>query len=337
VSKSRQLRHTNEDKEVIVTTATSGVERTARGVKAPKSRLASTGLYWPWALPGLIAFTIVVVVAFLWNVYLSFTSWKQGLGTPKWIGLDNYIKLFQDDTFWQSFLHSVVFIVSMAVVPTGLGLIIASALFDYIAPRFGNGSSAAVRAAFFLPQIIPIAVAGLLWSWMLSSQQGTFNVTMVQWGWFPSVDQAPNWLGNAGLAMLSVNVVLIWIQIGYTVTIFMSGLARADQSVHEAAAIDGASWFQRFRMITINQLAPEISVVLLTTTVAALKVFAPVYVMTQGGPGTATNVPAYFSYFNFIQTGKVGYGAAIATVLAILLIVLALFLLRMQTKQGENR
>jgi raffinose/stachyose/melibiose transport system permease protein len=172
---------------------------------------------------------------------------------------------------------------------------------------------------------------------MLSSQQGIFNVTMVQWGWFPSVDEAPNWLGNAGLAMLSVNVVLIWIQIGYTVTIFMSGLARADQSVHEAAAIDGAGWFQRFRMITINQLAPEISVVLLTTTVAALKVFAPVYVMTQGGPGTATNVPAYFSYFNFIQTGKVGYGAAISTVLAILLIAFAIYLLRLQTKQGENR
>ena len=90
-------------------------------------------------------------------------------------------------------------------------------------------------------------------------------------------------------------------------------------------------------MITINQLAPEISVVLLTTTVAALKVFAPVYVMTQGGPGTATNVPAYFSYFNFIQTGKVGYGAAISTVLAILLIVFAIYLLRLQTKQGENR
>lgn len=318
-------------------TVTPETVRKPRAAKIKKSQPASTGLYWPWAIPGLVAFTLIVVVSFGWNVYLSFTKWNQGLGTPKWIGLDNYFKLFQDDTFWQSFLHSVVFIVSMAVIPTALGLIIASALFDYIAPRFGNGSSAAVRAAFFLPQIIPIAVAGLLWSWMLSSQQGIFNVTMVQWGWFPSVDEAPNWLGNAGLAMLSVNVVLIWIQIGYTVTIFMSGLARADQSVHEAAAIDGAGWFQRFRMITINQLAPEISVVLLTTTVAALKVFAPVYVMTQGGPGTATNVPAYFSYFNFIQTGKVGYGAAISTVLAILLIAFAIYLLRLQTKQGENR
>ena len=130
-----------------------------------------------------------------------------------------------------------------------------------------------------------------------------------------------------------MNVVLIWIQVGYCIVVFMSGLSRADQSVHEAAALDGAGWFTRFRVITLHQLAPEISVVLLTTTVAALKVFAPIYIMTKGGPGNATSVPAFYSYFNFIQTQKVGYGAAIATVLAILLVGLALWMFRFQTKQ----
>jgi raffinose/stachyose/melibiose transport system permease protein len=292
--------------------------------------------YWPWIIPGVVLFAFIVVVPFFWNIYLSFTKWN-GLGSPKWIGPTNYLKLFVDDIFWQSFLHSVVFIISMAVIPTILGLLISSALFDYLSPRFGNRVSTVMRAGFFLPQIIPIAIAGLLWSWMLSSQYGTINVTLVQWGIVPSTDEAPNWLGNASLAMLSVNVVLIWIQLGYTIVVFMSGLARGDQSIHEAAAIDGATWFQRFRMITINQLRPEIAVVLLTTTVAALKVFAPVYVMTQGGPGSATNVPAYFSYFNFIQTSNVGYGAAISTIMAVILIVLAIFLLRMQTRQeGSN-
>jgi raffinose/stachyose/melibiose transport system permease protein len=195
-------------------------------------------------------------------------------------------------------------------------------------------TSAGARAGFFLPQIIPIPIAGLLWTWMLSSQTGIVNKILTDWG---HPEWAQNWLGDANWAMFSVTIVLIWIQVGYTIVIFMSGLARADQSVHEAAAIDGASWFQRFRIITLNQLAPEIAVVLLTTTVAALKVFAPVYVMTQGGPGTATTVPAYYSYFNFIQTSKVGYGAAIATVLALLLIVMSLIIFRYQNKQGENR
>jgi raffinose/stachyose/melibiose transport system permease protein len=301
--------------------------------KARKKSKITNGVYWPYMVPGLIAFTLIVIVSFVWNIYLSFTKWN-GLGTPKWIGLENYAKLMVDDTFWQSFLHSVVFIFAMAIVPTALGLLIASALFDYIAPRFGNATSAVSRAGFFLPQIIPIPIAGLLWTWMLSSQTGIVNKILTDWG---HPEWAQNWLGDAKWAMFSVTVVLIWIQIGYTIVIFMSGLARADQSVHEAAAIDGATWFQRFRIITLNQLAPEIAVVLLTTTVAALKVFAPVYVMTQGGPGTATTVPAYYSYFNFIQTSKVGYGAAISTVLAVLLIIMSLIIFRYQNKQGENR
>jgi len=303
--------------------------------KTSKKSSLSTGVYWPYMIPGLVAFTLIVIVSFIWNIYLSFTKWN-GLGTPKWIGLENYQKLMVDDTFWQSFLHSVVFIFAMAIVPTILGLLIAAALFDYVSPRFGNATSAGARAGFFLPQIIPIPIAGLLWTWMLSSQTGIVNKILGDVFGVPE-SEWPNWLGDAKLAMFSVTVVLIWIQVGYTIVIFMSGLARADQSVHEAAAIDGASWFQRFRIITLNQLAPEIAVVLLTTTVAALKVFAPVYVMTQGGPGTATTVPAYYSYFNFIQTSKVGYGAAIATVLALLLIVMSLIIFRYQNKQGENR
>ena len=301
--------------------------------KTRKKSTITNGVYWPYMVPGLIAFTLIVIVSFLWNIYLSFTKWN-GLGAPKWIGFDNYAKLMVDETFWQSFLHSVVFIFAMAIVPTALGLIIASALFDYISPRFGNATSAASRAGFFLPQIIPIPIAGLLWTWMLSSQTGIVNKVLTDWG---HPEWAQNWLGDAKWAMFSVTIVLIWIQVGYTIVIFMSGLARADQSVHEAAAIDGATWFQRFRIITLNQLAPEIAVVLLTTTVAALKVFAPVYVMTQGGPGTATTVPAYYSYFNFIQTSKIGYGAAISTVLAILLIIMSLVIFRYQNKQGENR
>lgn len=283
-------------------------------------------------IPGIVAFVVIVVVPFFWNIYLSFTQWK-GVGTPKWIGIDNYVALMGDDIFWQSFLHSVVFILSMAIIPTGLALIIAAGLFDFIAPRFGNGTSAAIRASFFLPQIIPIAIAGLLWGWILTAQSGALNQILRDWG---LADMQKNWLGDPAWAMIWVNVVLIWIQVGYCIVVFMSGLARADQSVHEAAALDGANWFTRFRVITLHQLAPEISVVLLTTSVAAIKVFAPIYVMTQGGPGTATTVPAYYSYFNFIQTGKVGYGAAIATVLAVLLIIMSFFIFRFQNKQQDK-
>ncbi|HAE71765.1 MAG TPA: sugar ABC transporter permease, partial [Flavobacteriaceae bacterium] len=148
---------------------------------------------------------------------------------------------------------------------------------------------------------------------------------------------ALNWLGEAGTAMFALSIMMIWIQVGYTIVIFVSGMSRLDPYLDEAAQLDGATWFQRFRIVTIPQLYPEIAVVLLTTTVAALKVFGPVYVMTNGGPGDATQVPAYFSYFHFFSTTRVGYGAAIATVLALLLTALAIGLLRLQRKMGLMR
>ena len=95
-----------------------------------RKKSTSSGRYWPYLIPGLVAFVLIVVIPFVWNIYLSFTKWN-GLGTPQWIGLENYAKLMVDDTFWQSFLHSIVFIFAMAIIPTILGLVIASALFDY--------------------------------------------------------------------------------------------------------------------------------------------------------------------------------------------------------------
>jgi raffinose/stachyose/melibiose transport system permease protein len=148
---------------------------------------------------------------------------------------------------------------------------------------------------------------------------------------------ALNWLGQGGTAIFALSIMMIWIQVGYTIVIFISGMSRLDPYLDEAGQLDGATWLQRFRVITIPQLYPEIAVVLVTTTVAALKVFGPVYVMTNGGPGDSTQVPAFFSYFHFFSTTRVGYGAAVATVLALLLTVLAISLLRLQRKLGLMR
>jgi raffinose/stachyose/melibiose transport system permease protein len=290
---------------------------------------SSRARYYFYVIPGLVAFAAVIGASYVRNIYLSFTKWN-GLGTPKFIGLSNYKELYHDPTFWKSFIHAFVFIGSMALIPTALGLLFGAVIFDFIAPKFGNASSSFMRVGLFVPQIIPITVSGILWVWMLEPNSGAINNFLRSIG-LPSLAQ--NWLGDSRLALLSVSIMLILIQIGYTVVIFVSGMSRIDPALHEAAQIDGASWLQRFRIITINQLRPEISVVLLTTTVAALKVFAPVYVMTQGGPGDATVVPSFFSYFHFFTTQKVGYGAAVATVLSIILSVLAIVLLRMQNRK----
>lgn len=287
-----------------------------------------TGYLW-YLIPGAIGFIVVVLIPAGANLWFSFTRWS-GVGTPKFIGLDNYVRLFADQTFWESFLHSIFIIIAMAVIPTVVGLFLSAVLFDYIAPRFGSRSSSALRAAFYIPQIIPIAVAGVLWGFMLQPQNGMVNE------FFRAVglgSLAQNWLGDPNLALPSVMVILIWLQLGYTIVIFMSGMSRIDPSLHEAAELDGASWLQRFRLVTVNALRPEIAVILLTTTVAALKVFAPIFVLTSGGPGTSTMVPSYFAFYNFFTTTKVGYGAAISTVLAILLTIVAVTLLWLQNRK----
>lgn len=301
--------------------------------RAPRTRTAeSTRGYWFYLLPGAIGFVAIVIIPFAMNLYFSLTEWS-GVGTPEFVGFANYVRLVQDPTFWASFVHSVLFILAMAIIPTILGVFIAAVLFDYVAPRFGAKAASFFRATFYLPQILPIAVAGVLWKWMYQPQYGIINTVLENVG-LGALRQ--NWLGDSDIAIYSVMNVLVWLQIGYTVVLFMAGMSRVDPALHEAAEMDGANWFQRFRTITVPQLRPEIAVVNITTSVAALKVFAPIYVLTKGGPGTSTIVPAYFSYSNFFTTTQVGYGAAVASVLALLVTVIAIVLLRYQTRNAEG-
>ncbi|PWJ47867.1 raffinose/stachyose/melibiose transport system permease protein [Quadrisphaera granulorum] len=296
------------------------------------TRRRSRGGYLPYLLPGAIGFLLVVAVPAVANAWLSLTSWS-GVGDPTFIGLDNYVRLLGDDTFWKSFANSVAIIIAMAILPTGVGLFLSAVLFDFIAPRFGGRTATTLRAMFYLPQIIPIAVAGVLWGFLLQPQTGIVNSSLRAAG----LDGlAQNWLGDPALALPTVMIILVWLQLGYTIVIFMSGMARIDPSLNEAADLDGASWLQRFWVITVNELRPEIAVVLLTTTVAALKVFAPIYVLTSGGPGNATIVPSYFAFYNFFTTTQVGYGAAISTVLAVLLTALAVVLLWLQKREDKH-
>ncbi|MEV0824441.1 carbohydrate ABC transporter permease [Nonomuraea rubra] len=280
--------------------------------------------YWLYLIPSILLFLAVIVVPFLMNVGASFTRWS-GVGTPRWIGFDNYTRLLTDERFWESFQHNVGLIVAMAVVPTMIGLVLAAALFDYIGKRFGTRTASALRAMYYLPQVLPVAVAGVVWGWMLHPSYGAVNQIF---------GLELDWLGDPDLALATVMGVMVWFQLGYPVVIFMAGLQRVDPSYYEAAEIDGASWWRKFWHITIPQIRPEIFVVLLTCTIAALKVFGPIFVLTRGGPGNATMVPSYFSYLNFFQKSNVGYGSAIATVLALIIVVVTFLFLRVQERES---
>lgn len=285
--------------------------------------------YLPYLVPAALLFVAVIAVPLAMNVGISFTRW-QGVGSPEWVGVEQYQKLFTDATFWLSFRNNLALIVAMAVIPTFFGLLLATALFDVVAKRVGQRSTTVLRASFYLPQVLPAVVAGVVWGWILHPEYGSVNALLRAVG-LDSWTQ--NWLGDENTALLSVMAVVVWIQIGYPLVIFMAGLQRVDPELYEAAELDGASWWQRLWSVTVPQIRPEIFVVLLTCTIAALKSFDKIYVLTKGGPGGSTNVPAYFSYQNFFEKANVGYGAAIATVLTVIIMGLAFLFLRAQNKK----
>lgn len=288
--------------------------------------------YWLYLIPGGIGFAVIILYPFIMNVWNSLHAWKGGQAPKRWIGLDNYANLMGDDAFWVSFQNSVSMIVAMVIIPTLIGLILAALLFDYIAKNFNSKVASVLRATFYLPQILPISIAGILWNWILNAETGALNAILTNLG----IANPPNWLGSTDTALGSVMFVLIWMQIGYPTVIFMSALQRVDPELYEAAELDGANWWQRFRAITIPQIKPETFVITLTCTVAALKVFAPIYVLTRGGPESSTLVPSYYSYLNFFDKSKVGYGSAIATVLTLIIVLIAVGIQILQARSARK-
>lgn len=287
--------------------------------------------YFPFLIPGLILFLVVIALPFIANISISFTKWN-GVKPPKWIGLDNYRGVFTDKVFWAAFRNNLLMIISVTIIPTIVGLILAVFLFDYVAAKFGRRITNFCRAAYYLPQILPVAIAGVVWGWIMNPNYGVLNWMLNAVG-LSSLTH--NWLGDPATALPSVMGIMIWFQIGYPLVIFMSALQRVDPQILEAAAIDGAGWRHRMQII-IAVIIPEINVVVLTTTIAALKIFAQIFVLTRGGPGNATIVPSYFAYQNFFEKAKVGYGSAISTVMTLIILALAVVFVRLQLKMQEE-
>jgi raffinose/stachyose/melibiose transport system permease protein len=293
-----------------------------------KRRSSLDGGYAIFMLPGLLAFLVVMVAPFLATVGISFTQWN-GVQTPTWVGIDNYVNLLSDPEFVASFQNTLILIVAMVILPTILGLALAGLLYSYVSRRFGGKWASFFRAGFYLPQVMPVAVAGVVWGWILTPD-GALNSILQSVG---LGGLAQNWLGDPSFALFSVMAMMVWFQVGFPLVIFFTALQRMDQTVIEAASLDGASGWQTFIYVTIHQIRPEIFVVVLMTTIATFKVFAQVFVLTRGGPGTATYVPSYYTYLNFFQKDQVGLGSAIATIVTVLVVVVAAVFINFQARR----
>lgn len=285
--------------------------------------------YAVFLIPGILAFLIIVFIPFLANIGISFTEWR-GVGNPEWIGFTNYEKAFDDEQFWASFYNSLQLLIAMTIIPTVLGLGLAVFLFDNTTNYFGKAVASFFRAGFYLPQIIPMVVAAIVWRWIYQPDWGVLNWALESLG-----QPTYNWLGDRTIALKSIMGMMAWFQLGYPLVIFMAALQRIDPELYEASSLDGANWFQKIYYLTIPLIRPELYVVVLTTSIHALKVFGPVYAMTRGGPGRATLVPSYFSFKNFFERNNVGYGATISTLLTLVIILLTVVFIIFQSRQEK--
>ncbi len=282
---------------------------------------------WLYLLPGLIIYLAFTFYPILETVRTSFYEWNGFSAQRTWVGFENYQVVFSDPQFTGAFLHNLVFILFYCVLPVLVGLLLASILSRKALPGMTF-----FRTILFLPQVISMVVVGVIWRWIFNPQFGPLNILLNTLG-LSGLTRA--WLGDFTLALPAVGSIGTWVQYGFCMILFLAGMQHISEEYYEASSLDGANAFKQFVHITIPGLRAEIGVALVTTIIAALRVFDLVYVTTRGGPGNATLVVGFLIYRSAFQQNRIGYASAIATVLMLIILVISLLIRRLQTGNGE--
>jgi multiple sugar transport system permease protein len=250
------------------------------------------------------------------SFYFSFTEYAV-IGSPKFLGVDNYVQAFtQDDLFWPSLGRTFYF--TIIFVPTA---IIGSLLLAILLNQKLQGTNI-FRTIFFVPHLIPAVALAVLWIYLLQPQLGPINHFLRQIG----LDSPPDWLAARSSALYSVTLINVWAALGgNTMLIFLAGLQGVPEELYDAATIDGAGTWGKFWHVTLPMISPVVLFNLILAIIASLKVFTTAWVATQGGPAYATWFFALHIYNQAFQYFRLGYGSALAWVLATILICFTAF------------
>lgn len=268
-------------------------------------------------LIGFLVFTFLPVIAAL---LLSFSDWSL-ITSPKWVGVRNYVTLFTDDpTFRKVLKNTVCYTLGTVPAQAALALAVAVALNQRLPGEVG------FRTAFFLPTISSTVAIALVWRWIFNADFGVLNMILYMLG----VTNPPNWLTSTTWALPALMIVSVWQGIGFNMVIFLAGLQGIPQQLYEAARIDGAGSWSQFRYITLPLLSPTMFFVLVMTTISSFQVFDLAAIMTEGGPANATNTIVYYIYRCGFQFFKMGYAAAVAWVLFVIIFTVTLLQFRFQ-------
>lgn len=275
---------------------------------------------WVFVLPALLGTLIFIIIPVGFSFGLSFMKWDL-LNPAIFVGGKNYLDIFTSPLFGKILLNTFVYALSTSVFAVIIPLILACILNSKI-----RGSEF-FKTAYFLPFVTPMIVIAVVWQWIFDPNIGILNYVL---------NLHINWLYDSHFAMPAVIIVSVWKLIGYNMVIFLAGLSAINQSLFEAAKIDGANVINTFKFVTVPLLSPTIFFVVVITCISSFQVFDLIYMMTQGGPLDSTNVLVYAVYKNAFEYFKIGQASAMAYVLFGIIFILTIIQWNLRKKLVYN-
>ncbi|WP_138752308.1 carbohydrate ABC transporter permease [Paenibacillus sinopodophylli] len=274
--------------------------------------------------PAFLLYTAFVIIPTLSSVYLSFTSWDGLSSNIKYIGLDNFIEIINSPRVHNALKNTLIFAFSLVILENVLALLLAI-LVDQVR-WFRNF----FRSIFYFPVLMSGIIMGFIWMIIMNYNFGVLNQLLDMTGLgFLKAD----WLGNPDFALIAIILSTVWKAAGYYMVIYLAGLQGIPQELHEAASIDGANRWQQFRSITFPLLAGAMTVCVMLSMIGSLKIFDQIAVMTDGGPGFATETLTYIIYKVGFGELRQGFGTALSMVLFLLTLVISLVQIKVLRKR----
>jgi len=272
--------------------------------------------------PAVVYIVLLVGFPFFLSLYYSLSNVTVGSREMHFVGLENFRRIIDSDTFWMALKNTLIF----TVISQSLVLILANVLAMALIADFRGRWL--VRLLVLLPWVAPISLGSIGWLWMFDSIYSVINWTVREIGLL-GPDQWPIWLGQPNLAMVSIIAVHVWRMLPLATIIVLAGLSSIPQDIHDAAAVDGAGFWRHLFEITLPLLLPIVLVALLFGVVFTFTDMIVVFVLTRGGPYDTTQVLASWAYFSGIQGGDLAAGAAISLFLFPVLVAVAILFLRL--------
>ncbi|MDQ8734652.1 sugar ABC transporter permease [Paenibacillus sp. LHD-38] len=275
-------------------------------------------------LPAFLLYTAFVIIPTLSSVYLSFTSWDGLSSNIRYIGLDNFKEILSSPRVHNALKNTLIFAFSLVILENALALLLAI-LVDQVR-WFRNF----FRSIFYFPVLMSGIIMGFIWMIIMNYNFGVLNQLLDMTGLgFLKAD----WLGNPDFALIAIVLSTVWKAAGYYMVIYLAGLQGIPQELHEAASIDGANRWQQFRSITFPLLAGAMTVCVMLSMIGSLKIFDQIAVMTDGGPGFATETLTYIIYKVGFGELRQGFGTALSMVLFLLTLAISLIQMKVLRKR----